>query len=209
MCLLDGWWGSRPSKYTIPMWIRLRFGTNLVKINVVHHCIVCPPLCCSLWWFPNGHPWHPFARRACSGMIWVDWNYRHWFLPAAGGGAYHTNISKIAWISSKNGGDQRIQLWPQLIDWMSWQEHLSVYLRICVSARQQNCKKKQEIIWETKGVRAYPWILTKYLRICKCVRPLHITLGVLFIMLQACWILGYFDKFYYFITVRISTHGYL
>ena len=154
--------------------------------------------------------WPPMASVCAQGLQRDDLGWlelQAWIL--AGGGAYHTNISKIAWISSKNGGDQRIQLWPQLIDWMSWQEHLSVYLRICVSARQQNCKKKQEIIWETKGVRAYPWILTKYLRICKCVRPLHITLGVLFIMLQACWILGYFDKFYYFITVRISTHGYL
>ncbi len=39
-------------------------------------------------------------------------------------GAYHANISRIAWISSKNGGvgESNSDL-TQLIDWTSWQEH--------------------------------------------------------------------------------------
>ncbi len=64
----------------------------------------------------------------------------------------------------------------------------------------------------TEGVRAYPWIWTKYLWLSKCVRspanlwlskcvrPLQITLGVLCItlpvrqILSNCWKYGYFLK---------------
>jgi hypothetical protein len=47
----------------------------------MHQCIVRPRLCCSWRWFANGRAWCPFASSAGSGMIRVDWNYRHGFLP--------------------------------------------------------------------------------------------------------------------------------
>ena len=53
----------------------------------------------------------------------------------ARGGAYRTKILTTKWISSEEGGDQQIQLQPQVIDWMSWQwqEGGNTFLRICVS----------------------------------------------------------------------------
>ncbi len=61
------------------------------------------------------------------------------------------------------------------------------------------------LIQVTKGVRAYPWILTKYVWVCKSIH-LQITLRVLFIILQFRWILGYFGKFDYFIQPHKCSH---
>ncbi len=53
-------------------------------------------------------------------------------------------------------------------------------------------------IQAAEGVRAYPWIWTKYVWLCLSI-PMQITLGVSFIVMQVSWILGYFGKLDYFI----------
>ncbi len=56
-------------------------------------------------------------------------------------------------------------------------------------------------------MRAYPWISTKYVCVCKCVRPpAKKTLGVLFIIVQVSWLLGYFRKFDNFILPQECSH---
>jgi hypothetical protein len=59
----------------------------------------------------------------------------------AGGGAYRAKITKTKLISSKEGGDQLIQLRTQVIDWMSWQwregGNVSAYRGVCVTKKSQ------------------------------------------------------------------------
>ncbi len=111
------------------------------RCPMLHQCIVRPRLCCSCQWFTNGRTWCPFARSAGSGMIRVDWNYRHGFLPKSvlitpifrdsfdilrgWGGPANPTTTSGNWLEDMTG------------------EHLSAYLRICVTKKSQ---KIQEII---------------------------------------------------------------
>ncbi len=65
----------------------------------------------------------------------------------------------------------------------------------------------------TKGVRAYPWILIKYLSVSVCVCvcvwvcvTLQKRLGVSFFVMEVSLINGYFGKFNYFIQPHVCSH---
>ncbi len=94
-------------------------------------------------------------------------------------------------------------LFDRMCTLMSWPSNVA---SICPTSKSEKVCEYTNLD-ATEGVRAYPWIWTKYVWVCKSVRPLQITLGVLFINLPVSQILAYCWKFDYFIQPHECFHA--